>query len=139
MYEIICDSVISGCSRQVGRRGRLGGTFGAAAEGFSAAAPHQWAGTSRALPATVRYSRRERTQIVENRISTKPQVPSDPVSLGDLCQAMFIEGARVLGYTGEAPMPKEVQEQVFLAVSLMADGLGLLLQAENDDEQELAG
>ena len=76
---------------------------------------------------------------MENRISTKPQVPSDPVSLGDLCQAMFIEGARVLGYTGEAPMPKEVQEQVFLAVSLMADGLGLLLQAENDDEQELAG
>ena len=76
---------------------------------------------------------------VENHISTKLQVPSDPVSLGDLCQAMFIEGARVLGYTGEAPMPREVQEQVFLAVTLMADGLGLLLEAENDDEQELAG
>jgi hypothetical protein len=76
---------------------------------------------------------------VENRISTKLQVPSDPVSLGDLCQAMFIEGARVLGYTGEAPMPKEVQEQVFLAVTLMADGLGLLLQDEDDDERELAG
>ena len=52
---------------------------------------------------------------------------------------MFIEGARVLGYTGEAPMPREVQEQVFLAVTLMADGLGLLLQTEDDDEQELAG
>ena len=75
---------------------------------------------------------------MENCISTKPQVPSDPVSLGDLCQAMFIEGARVLGYAGEAPMPREVQEQVFLAVTLMADGLGLLLQTENDDEQ-LAG
>jgi hypothetical protein len=76
---------------------------------------------------------------VENRINLKPKVPSDPVSLGDLCQAMFIEGARVLGYTGEAPMPREVQEQVFLAVTLMADGLGLLLQTEDDDEQELAG
>ena len=76
---------------------------------------------------------------MENRISTKLQVPSDPVSLGDLCQAMFIEGARVLGFAGEASMPREVQEQVFLAVTLMADGLGLLLEAENDDEQELAG
>jgi hypothetical protein len=76
---------------------------------------------------------------VENRISTKLQVPSDPVSLGDLCQAMFIEGARVLGYTGEASMPREVQEQVFLAATLVADGLGLLLQDEDDDERELAG
>jgi hypothetical protein len=83
--------------------------------------------------------RRERIQTVET-ISINPQVPSDPVSLGDICQAMFIEGARVLGYTGEAPMPKEVQEQVFLAVTLMADGLGVLLEAENDeDEQDLAG
>jgi hypothetical protein len=52
---------------------------------------------------------------------------------------MFIEGARVLGYTGEASMPREVQEQVFLAATLVADGLGLLLQDENDDERELAG
>ena len=78
-------------------------------------------------------------QTVENRISSKPPLPSDPVSLGDLCQAMFIEGARVLGFTGEAPMPREVQERVFLAATLVADGLGLLLQDENDDEQELAG
>ena len=77
---------------------------------------------------------------MENRISSKPPLPSDPVSLGDLCQAMFIEGARVLGFAGEAPMPREVQEKVFLAVTLMADGLGQLLEAENDDdEQELAG
>ena len=79
------------------------------------------------------------TQTVENRISTKPQDPSDPVSLGDLCQAMFIEGARVLGFSGEALMPREVQERVFLAATLVADGLGLLLQDENDDDQELAG
>jgi hypothetical protein len=35
-------------------------------------------------------------------------------------------------------MPREVQEQVFLAASLVADGLGRLLQGD-DDEQELAG
>ena len=52
---------------------------------------------------------------------------------------MFIEGARVLGFAGETPMPREVQERVFLAATLVADGLGLLLQNEDDDEQELAG
>jgi hypothetical protein len=55
---------------------------------------------------------------------------------------MFLEGARVLGFTGEAAMPREVQKQVFLAATLVADGLGLLLEAENDeddDEQDLAG
>ena len=91
-------------------------------------------------PVTVLYPRREHTQTVENRISSKPPPPaSDPVSLGDLCQAMFIEGARVLGFSGEAPMPREVQERVFLAATLVADGFGLLLQDENDDDQELAG
>ena len=79
------------------------------------------------------YPRRERTQTVDNRISTKPPLPNDPVSLGELCQAMFIEGARVLGFAGEAPMPREVQEQVFLAATLVADGLGLLLQGEDDE------
>jgi hypothetical protein len=76
---------------------------------------------------------------VENRSSSKPQLPTEPVSLGELCQAMFIEGARVLGFTGEARMPREVQEQVFLAATLVADGLGLLLQAEDDDDEQLAG
>ena len=109
-----------------------------AAEGFSPAPPLQRAGTWRALFATVFTQGGNAIQIVET-ISTKPQVPNDPVSLGDICQAMFIEGARVLGFAGEAPMPREVQERVFLAATLMADGLGLLLEAENDDEQELAG
>ena len=77
---------------------------------------------------------------MDNHISSKPPLPTDPVSLGELCQAMFIEGARVLGFAGEAPMPREVQEQVFLAATLVADGLGLLLRgADDDDEQELAG
>ena len=76
---------------------------------------------------------------MDNRISSKPQRPADPVTLGKLCQAMFIEGARLLGFAGEAPMPREVQEQVFLAATLVADGLWLLLRDEDHDEQELAG
>ena len=107
-------------------------------EDFPLNSPHRWAGTPHALLATVFTQRRERTQTVNNRINSKPNLPSDPVNLGDLCQAMFIEGARVLGHTGKAPMPREVQKQVFLAVTLMADGLGLLLQTESDAEQELA-
>ena len=94
---------------------------------------------SRALFATVLYSRRERTQTVDNRINTKPPLPTDPVNLGKLCQAMFIEGAGVLGFAGEAAVPREVLEQVFLAATLVADALGLLLQGEDDDEQELGG
>ena len=123
--------------RWVGRE-RLGEVFTAGSQGFSPAPPRQQAGTWRALFATVFTQGGNAIQIVET-ISTKPQVPNDPVSLGDICQAMFIEGARVLGYAGEVPMPREVQERVFLAATLMADGLGLLLEAENDDEQELAG
>ena len=36
-------------------------------------------------------------------------------------------------------MPKEVQEQVFLASTLIADGLGRLLQTEDNAEHELPG
>jgi len=43
---------------------------------------------------------------------------------------MFIEGARALGYAGEAHMPTGALEQVFLATVMIADGLGLLLQSE---------
>jgi hypothetical protein len=67
---------------------------------------------------------------MHSRISPKPLVVSDPVRLGDLCQAMFVEGARALGYTGEALMPFEVVEQVFLASVMIADGLKLLLQIQ---------
>lgn len=52
---------------------------------------------------------------------------------------MFIEGARVRGYTGEALIPNEVLEQVFLAATFVADGLGCLLQNQDDAEQQLTG
>jgi hypothetical protein len=46
----------------------------------------------------------ERTQAVENCTGLELHSPVDP-SVGDLCEAMFIEGARLLGYAGEALMP----------------------------------
>jgi len=94
---------------------------------------------SRALFATVLYSRRERTQTVDNRINTKPPLPTDPVNLGEALSGHVHRGSGVLGFAGEAAVPREVLEQVFLAATLVADALGLLLQGEDDDEQELAG
>lgn len=67
---------------------------------------------------------------MNSRISPNPYAHRAPVSLGDLCEAMFIEGARALGYAGEAHMPTGALEQVFLATVMIADGLGLLLQSE---------
>ncbi len=64
-----------------------------------------------------------------SRISPQPYAHRDPASLGDLCEAMFIEGARVLGYAGEALMPTGALEQVFLASVMIADRLGQLLQS----------
>ena len=74
-----------------------------------------------------------------NSISSKPSLNPDPASLGDLCQAMFLEGARVLGFSGETPMPREVQRQLLLAAGLIADGLGILLEQDDDAERELTG
>ena len=71
----------------------------------------------------------ERTQAVENCTRLELHSPGD-LSVGDLCQAMFIEGARLLGYAGDALMPTEVQEQIFLAAVQIAEGLGLLLQLQ---------
>ena len=76
----------------------------------------------------------ERSQTMNSRISPNLYAHSDPVSLGELCEAMFIEGARVLGYAGEALMPTGALEQVFLATVMIADGLGLLLQSQYESD-----
>jgi hypothetical protein len=58
---------------------------------------------------------------------------------GDLCKAMFIEGARVLGFTLEAPIPREAQERILQAADLLANGLTVLLggNAGADPEGEV--
>ena len=55
---------------------------------------------------------------------------------GEVCKAMFIEGARVLGFTLEAPIPREAQEQILLAAGLIADGLAALLDSDREAEPE---
>ena len=55
---------------------------------------------------------------------------------GELCKAMFIEGARVLGFSLEAPIPREAQERILLAAGLIANGLAALLDDAGDSEPE---
>ena len=57
-------------------------------------------------------------------------------SAGDLCKAMFIEGARVLGFSLNAPIPREAQERILLAAGLIANGLAALLDGNSDPESE---
>ena len=53
---------------------------------------------------------------------------------GDLCKAMFIEGARVLGFSLDAPIPREAQERILLAAGLIANGLAALLDGPNSTD-----
>lgn len=55
---------------------------------------------------------------------------------GEVCKAMFIEGARVLGFNLEAPIPREAQEQILLAARLIADGLVALLDSDREADPE---
>jgi len=55
---------------------------------------------------------------------------------GDLCKAMFIEGARVLGFSLEAPIPRDAQEKILLAAGLIANGLAALLDAAGNSDPE---
>lgn len=60
-------------------------------------------------------------------------------SAGDLCKAMFIEGARVLGFSLDAPIPREAQERILLAAGLIANGLAALLDGPDrtDPKEDL--
>lgn len=54
--------------------------------------------------------------------------------LGKVCQAMFIEGARQLGYDLYSPMPRAAQEQVRTAACLLAERLQALFDLQDDDD-----
>jgi len=78
--------------------------------------------------------RRNSTHAINIRISPNLYTDTDPVSLGDLCQAMFIEGTRVLGIPGRRSCPPESWSKSFLATVMIADGLGLLLQSQYESD-----
>ena len=45
----------------------------------------------------------------------------------DLCEAMFIEGARVLGFAFDAPIPVEQQEKILQAANSLVEKLTVLI------------
>ncbi|GEM_PF-5322862 len=50
----------------------------------------------------------------------------------DLCRAMFVEGARVLGFSLEARISLKAQEQILEAAQILADELATLLQMQRE-------
>jgi hypothetical protein len=66
------------------------------------------------------------------------QFPSVPASnkegrspdLGDLCEAMFIEGSRTLGFDFTDEIPPVVQEQIMKTAAQLAERLGNLISIQ---------
>ncbi len=71
----------------------------------------------------------------KNRISVFCAEGHSP-DIEDLCQAMFIEGARVLGFAFDAPLSLEAQEKILQAANFLGERLGILLEMYNEIEHE---
>ena len=55
----------------------------------------------------------------------------------DLCEAMFIEGARVLGFTLDAPITVDAQQKIVQAANFLSEKLAILLEILGEAEPEL--
>jgi hypothetical protein len=63
----------------------------------------------------------------EDQISVSCAEGHSP-DLEDLCEAMFLEGARVLGFAFNQRIPIEAQEKIQQAASSLAEKLSILLE-----------
>jgi hypothetical protein len=63
----------------------------------------------------------------ENRVSVSCAEGHSP-SVEDLCEAMLIEGARVLGIAFDAPLSLEAQQKILWAAYSLSERLALLLE-----------
>jgi hypothetical protein len=71
----------------------------------------------------------------KNRISIACAEGHSP-NLEDLVEAMFIEGARVLGFEFNAPISVDAQEKIVQAANSLSEKLAILLELTNDIERE---
>jgi len=69
----------------------------------------------------------------ENLVSMSCAEGQSP-NVEDLCVAMFIEGARVLGVSFNAPMSLDAQEKILQAAHSLREKLALLLEFQGDLE-----
>gem|GEM_PF-6960568 len=61
-----------------------------------------------------------------------PGVNGHSLGFEALCRAMFIEGARVLGFALEARIPIDAQEKILQAADLLAQKLAVLIDIQRD-------
>jgi hypothetical protein len=63
----------------------------------------------------------------ENRVSVSCAEGHSP-NVEDLCEAMFIEGARILGVAFGAPLSLEAQEKILRAAYSLSERLAILME-----------
>ncbi|MGO9603976.1 MAG: hypothetical protein ACLQAT_11345 [Candidatus Binataceae bacterium] len=71
----------------------------------------------------------------ENRISMWCAEGRSP-NLEDLCEAMFIEGARALGFAFDAQISVEAQEKILQAANSLAEKLSILVEIRGEIERK---
>lgn len=54
-------------------------------------------------------------------------------NVDDLCVAMFLEGARVLGITSDAPISLDAQARILEAAATLGEKLAFLLEMQSDE------
>jgi hypothetical protein len=72
---------------------------------------------------------------IQSRVSVLCTEGRSP-DVEDLCEAMFIEGARILGYAFDAPIPIEAQELIQQAAASLAEKLAILVAIKGAIEQD---
>jgi hypothetical protein len=55
-------------------------------------------------------------------------------NVDDLCVAMFLEGARLLGIKDDAPMSLDAQAKILEAAASLGERLAVLLEIQGDHE-----
>jgi hypothetical protein len=73
---------------------------------------------------------------VQNNEVALTSAEDNSSNVAEVCRAMFIEGARVLGFTFDTPLPLDAQAQILEAASSMVEGLGILLKIQSSMERE---
>jgi hypothetical protein len=53
-------------------------------------------------------------------------------NIDDLCVAMFLEGARILGITFDAPISVDDQAKILQAANSLGEKLAILLECQDD-------
>jgi hypothetical protein len=69
--------------------------------------------------------------MLEDRVPSAVCAEDHSADIEDLCEAMFLEGARVLGFAfGDQPISLDAQEKIRQAANALSEKLTLLAQMQ---------